>query len=263
MVLLFKKLTANRNLLKNLVVRDLKHRYVGSIGGFIWSVIHPLVLLVSYTFVFTVIFPQKLGPEFGTDSFAIFVLCGLLPWLLFSDTLIRNCSVISDNAPLITKTVIPAEILPISVTISNLVQHMIGLTILLIVMVGFYSIHLSALWIFLYMAMLLMLAQGLGWILAGLHVFLRDTIQALQILIFLWFWFTPVLYSADHLPANLRFLAAFNPMALIVTGYRNSLLNIAQPGPVEVGLVFAASLGVLLLGAALFKQAKPAFPDVL
>src|SRR5688572_17711891 len=163
MVLLFRKLAANRNLLKNLVVRDLKHRYVGSIGGFVWSVVHPLVLLVSYTFVFTVLFPQKLGPEVGTDSVAIFVLCGLLPWLLFSDTLVRNCSVISDNAPLITKTVIPAEILPISVTISNLVHHMIGLAILLFVMVAFYSIHLSVFWIFLYMVMLLMLAQGLGW----------------------------------------------------------------------------------------------------
>ena len=109
MFALFKKLVANRNLLKNLILRDLKHRYVGSIGGFLWSVIHPLVLLVSYTFIGLVFRPQ-MGVEFGTDSFAIFVLCGLLPWILFSDTIVRNCSVISDNAPLITKTIIPAEI---------------------------------------------------------------------------------------------------------------------------------------------------------
>src|SRR5215510_8742844 len=137
MLALYRKLAANRNLLKNLILRDLKHRYVGSIGGFLWSVVHPVVLLVSYTFVFGVIFRTQMGPEFGTDSFAIFVFCGLLPWMLFSDTLVRNCSVISDNAPLITKTVIPAEILPISITISNLVHHFIGLGILLIVMIGF------------------------------------------------------------------------------------------------------------------------------
>src|SRR3954469_14393227 len=101
----FRKLSANRNLIKNLIVRDLKHRYVGSIGGFLWSVIHPIVLLISYTFIFGVVFPQRLGPESGTNSFAIFILCGFLPWLLFSDTIIRNCSAISDNAPLITKTV--------------------------------------------------------------------------------------------------------------------------------------------------------------
>jgi ABC-type polysaccharide/polyol phosphate export permease len=258
-----KRLAANRNLLKNLVLRDLKHRYVGSMGGFIWSVVHPLVLLVSYTYVFATLFPLQLGPEFGTDSVAIFILCGLLPWLLFSDTLLRNCSVISDNAPLITKTVIPAEILPISITISNLVHHVIGLTILIAVMLLFYSIHLSALWIFLYMAMLLLFAQGLSWILAGLHVFLRDTIQALQIVMFLWFWFTPVLYSTDRVPSNLRFLSTLNPMALIVTGYRNSLLHLAQPKPLEIAIVLAASLAVFLIGALLFKQAKPAFPDVL
>src|SRR2546426_3965340 len=169
MFAMFNKLAAHRNLLKNLILRDLKHRYVGSIGGFLWSVVHPVVLLVSYTFIFGVIFRPQMGPEFGTDSFAIFVFCGLLPWMLFSDTILRNCSVISDNAPLITKTVIPAEILPISITISNLVHHMIGLVILLGVMFVFYSVHLSVLWLALYILILLMLAQGLGWIVAGLH----------------------------------------------------------------------------------------------
>jgi len=263
MIAWFKKLAANRNLLKNLILRDLKHRYVGSVGGFLWSVIHPIVLLISYSFIFGVVFKPKIGPEFGTNSFAIFVLCGLLPWLLFSDIVMRNCSVISDNAPLITKTVIPAEVLPISITISNLIHHVIALGILLVVMLLFYSVHLSAAWVLFYMLMLLMLGQGLGWIVAGLHVFLRDTIQALQILMMLWFFFTPVLYSIDLLPENLRFLAMLNPMAVIVTGYRNSLLNLAQPAGVQIAIVLATSIAVFVAGALLFRQAKPAFPDVL
>src|SRR6266478_7141110 len=159
MVALFKKLIANRNLLKNLVIRDLKHRYVGSVAGFLWSVIHPLVSLLSYTFLFTVVLPTPLGPQSGTDSFAIFFFCGFLPWFLFSDTIMRNCSVISDNAPLITKTIIPPEILPISITISNFVHHLIGLAILLTVMFLFSSVPLSALWIVLYIGMTLLLAQ--------------------------------------------------------------------------------------------------------
>src|SRR3954468_7547399 len=121
MLSLAKKLKANRNLLKNLIIRDLKHRYVGSMGGFLWSVIHPIVLVVSYSFIFKVM-GMKPGTGSGTENFTIFFLCGLLPWILFSDTVVRNCSVISDNAPLITKTVIPAEILPVSITISNLVH---------------------------------------------------------------------------------------------------------------------------------------------
>src|SRR5215469_18038311 len=209
MFALYRKLTANRNLLKNLILRDLKHRYLGSVGGFLWSVIHPVVLLVSYTFIFGVIFRPDMGPEFGTDSFAIFVLCGLLPWILFSDTVVRNCSVISDNAPLITKTIIPAEILPISITISNLIHHFIGLAIVLAVLAGFYSVHISVMWIVLYMTMLLMFAQGLGWIVAGLHVFVRDTIQALQIAMLLWFYFTPILFpieTLDRAPKSIRVL---------------------------------------------------------
>src|SRR5215831_15869674 len=111
-----RKLIANKNLLKNLILRDLKHRYVGSIAGFLWSVIHPIVLLVSYFFVFSVVFRLKMGVETGTTNYGIFLICGFLPWMLFSDTVLRNCNVIADNAPLITKTVIPAEILAISLT---------------------------------------------------------------------------------------------------------------------------------------------------
>src|ERR1051326_1306531 len=97
------KLAAHRNLLKNLVLKDLKHRYVGSIGGFLWSVVHPLVQLAVYSFAFEVVFKMRLGPEHdGGTNFPIFIFCGLLPWLLFSDTLARSCMSITENSQLIT-----------------------------------------------------------------------------------------------------------------------------------------------------------------
>jgi homopolymeric O-antigen transport system permease protein len=265
MIRFIRKISANRNLIKNLVLRDLKHRYVGSMAGFLWSVIHPLVLLVSYTFVFTVMFgsSNRLGPEYGTDHFAIFLFCGILPWLMFQDTVMRNCSVITDNAPLITKTIIPAEILPISITLSNLIHHLIGMSLLVGALILFYDIHLSVLWILLYLPMLLLFAQGLGWIAAGLHVFLRDTIQALQIMMFVWFWFTPVFYPIEKIPENLRFLFRLNPVAVIVTGYRSSLLNLNRPDLSQTAAVMLVCIAVFALGALLFRQTKPAFPDVL
>jgi ABC-type polysaccharide/polyol phosphate export permease len=257
------RLIANRNLLKNLVLRDLKHRYVGSMGGFLWSVVQPLVLLVAYTFVFSGVLRQPMHPEFGTNSFPIFLFCGILPWLLFQDTLIRCCSSITDNAALITKTIIPAEILPMAITVSNLIHHMIGLTILFVVLFFFQGLHLSALWLLVYAPLLLMFAQGLGWIAAGLHVFVRDTIQALQILMFLWFWFTPVFYSMELVPPRMQFLVKLNPMAHIVTGYRNSLLHLSPPNVIQIAFLLAGSLLIFVIGALLFRQAKPAFPDVL
>jgi ABC-type polysaccharide/polyol phosphate export permease len=260
---LLSKFAANRNLLKNLIIRDLKHRYVGSAGGFLWSVIHPIVLLVSYTFMFGVLNPQALGPDFGSGSFMIFIGCGLLPWILFSDTVIRNCSAVSDNAPLITKTVIPAEILPLAITISNLIHHLLGMAILVAALVATSSVHLSALWILLYIPMLLLFAQGLGWIVASLHVFVRDTIQALQIVLLLWFFFTPVLYPLGRFPENLRALSVLNPMALIVTGYRNALLDLSPPAALHILVGLGASILVFVAGALFFRQTKPAFPDVL
>jgi lipopolysaccharide transport system permease protein len=257
------KLAARRNLLKNLVLKDLKHRYVGSVGGFAWSVIHPLVLLASYTFVFTKVLHLSVDPQFKTGSFALFLFCGILPWILFSDTLMRNCTSITDNTALVTKTVIPSEMLPMAITLSNLVHHAIGLGILLVVLAVFHTVPVSALGVFLYIPIVVLLAQGLGWILAALQVFLRDTVQGLQILLFLWFWFTPVLYSADRVPA--RFLWAFklNPMVLIVTGYRNSLLGLPQPTPGEIVKALFVSMAVFVIGALVFRKAKPSLPDFL
>lgn len=257
-------MAANRNLLKNLVLKDLKHRYVGSVGGFLWSVVHPLVQLAVYSFAFRVVFKQPLSAaQSGGTNFSVFMFCGLLPWLLFSDTLARSCVSITENAQLITKTVIPAEILPLSITVSNFVHHLIGLSILLAILVIFFQVHVSALFILLYMPMLLLFAQGLAWMVAGLQVFLRDTTQALQIVLFVWWWLTPLMYAVDWLPVRFQRLVELNPMAIIVTGYRNSLLHLKQPEPATVLLVFAASIGVFALGGFLFRQAKPAFPDVL
>ena len=255
------KLAAHRNLLKNLVLRDLKHRYAGSVGGFCWAVIHPLVLLVSYTFVFKVVFKAKAPP--GVENFTLFLFCGILPWLLFSDTVTRCCASITENTQLITKTVIPAELIPMSIALSNLIQHGIGLAILFTVLIAFFDIHASALLIFIYMPMLLMLAQGLGWIVASLQVFLRDTSQVLQIVMQLWFFFTPIFWAMESLDAKNQALLQWNPMAVLVTGYRNSLLNLEQPGSSAILIVFALCTFVFVLGAFLFRQAKPAFADVL
>ena len=261
MRLLF-RLADNRNLLKNLVVRDLKHRYVGSLGGFMWSVVQPIVQLLTYWFAFYIGILRRPGLDEGNIGIPVFLFCGILPWFLFTDTVVRNCSAITDNAALITKTVIPAEILPIAITVSNLVNHAIGLGVLLAVLAISGSIPLSAFGILLYLPMLVLFAQGLGWIVAGLQVFVRDTIQVVQIALSVWFWLTPVMYGLNNVKGFEKF-ALLSPIAVIVTGYRNSLLGWSQPGLPYVALAAAISMAVFLIGAVMFRQAKPAFADVL
>ena len=259
---LVSKLVENRNLLKNLVVRDLKHRYVGSVGGFMWSVVQPVVQLLTYWFAYTVVFQVRPGMDTANVSIPLFLFCGILPWFLFTDTVVRNCSVITDNKTLVTKTIMPAEILPIAITLSNLVNHGIGLGILLLVLAVFGTIPFSALGILLYLPMLVLFAQGLGWIVAGLQVFVRDTIQVLQIVLSVWFWLTPVMYRPDKLK-GFEHVAMLSPMAIVVTGYRNSLLNLGQPSFAQVLMAAAISAIVFIVGALIFRQAKPAFADVL
>jgi lipopolysaccharide transport system permease protein len=256
---LLSRIANNRNLLKNLVLRDLKHRYVGSLGGFMWSVVQPVVQLLTYSFAFSVGILNRSGLE--NVSIPVFLFCGILPWFLFTDTVVRSCSVITENASLITKTIIPAEILPVAITISNLVNHAIGLAVLLAVLAISGTVPLSVFGIFLYLPMLVLFAQGLGWIVASLQVFVRDTIQVVQIGLSLWFWLTPVMYSLDE--KGFQKVAMLSPMAVIVTGYRNSLLGFSQPPLPYVALAAAVSTAVFLIGALAFRQAKPAFADVL
>lgn len=258
------RLLSHKNLLKNLVMRDLKHRYVGSMAGFLWSVIQPLVMLVCYSFVFQTVLNNQLDPKYG--SYPIFLLCGILPFTLFNETVLRSCGSIIDNKALITKTIIPAEILPLSITISGLVLHGIGMGVLLTILLIFRTIPLSAFGILIYLPILLMFSQGLGWLVAGLQVFLRDTMQALQILMTLWFFLTPVFYPMEQITGKhpgIASLMALNPLMVVVTGYRSSLLGIAQPHIGQIAVATAISVAVFIAGGLIFHRAKPAFADVL
>ena len=118
-ILFLRNLVGLRSLLFQLVRRDFEKRFVGSAMGWIWGLIHPLVLLLSWTFVFSICLGQK--PPAGTTSYPLFLFAGMLPWLLFSDTVQRSTSSLLDHSNLITKTVFPAEVVPISVFLSSLI----------------------------------------------------------------------------------------------------------------------------------------------
>lgn len=258
------RLGSSRNLLRNLVIRDLRNRYVGSIGGFVWSVIYPVVLLICYHFVFAVVFGQRFGvEEYGTENFALYLFCGILPWLMFSDTVLRSSTSVTENANLVTRTMIPSEILPIAVMISNLLHHLIGLAILLTILAVTGMLEWPALAVLLYMPPLVLFAQGLGWLAAGLNVFFRDTVQILNVLMMFWFWFTPVFYPASMVPEEYRLLMNLNPMAVILSGYRSAFLELPPPPLESFAVLIAWTAAAFLGGALFFRQSRVAFADVL
>lgn len=260
----FKKIYVQRGLIRNFVIRDLRARYIGSFMGFFWSVIHPIVLLVSYTFVFSIIFGLRPLPDSGTTSFPLFLFCSILPWLFFQDTLQRSSTVVIDNTNLVTKTLFPTEILPLTVMLAGLVNHLIGFAILLVVIlftVG--KISVVILFVPAYLLVLMLFTLGLSWLVASLNVFVRDISQVLSVILTFWFWFTPIFYSAERFPSKLLFLVRWNPMAHIVTAYRDCLLRMTVPNLRTLALLAAVSLLVFIAGGAFFRHTKREFVDVL
>ncbi len=258
------KIYIQRNLIRNFVMRDLKARYVGSFMGFFWSVVHPIVLLVSYTFVFSIIFGLRPRPDTGTTSFPLFLFCSILPWLFFQETLQRSSTVLIENANLITKTLFPSEILPLVVMLSSCVNHLIAFAILFCVLLfALGKVSLFILFIPVYLFLLMLFTLGLSWFISSLNVFVRDVSQVLSVVLTFWFWFTPIFYSVDRFPHRLLFLVHCNPLAHFVSGYRDCLLRMRMPDIEILAILAALSLAVFAAGGLFFRKTKRAFVDVL
>ncbi len=258
------KIYVQRGLIRNFVVRDLRQRYIGSLMGFFWSVIHPIVLLVSYTFVFQTIFHVRPLPETGTTSFPLFLFCSILPWLFFQDTLQRSSTILIDNANLVTKTIFPTEILPLSVLLAGVVNHLIGFAILLgILLFTGGSISPLILFVPVYFFVLMLFTLGLAWMVASLNVFVRDIAQVLSVILTFWFWFTPIFYTSSQFPRRYLFIVQWNPLAHIVIAYRDCLLQMRVPNLPNLGLLTLVSAAVFAGGGMFFRQIKREFVDVL
>jgi lipopolysaccharide transport system permease protein len=260
--LFLRNLVERRSLLFQLVRRDFEQRFVGSSMGWIWGIIHPLVQLASWTFVFQICL--KNPPPAGVRSYPLFLFAGQLPWLLFNETLMRSSSSLLDQSNLITKTVFPSEIIPVSVFLSTLVGHVLAL-VLMVAATGVFLNQISVFLIFLplYILVIGLLAVGLGWIFASLNVFLRDTAQVLSVILTLWFWVTPIFIAEDTYPRWGHFLLAANPMSYVVRAYRAMLLNSEVPSFEDFAVSAAYGTVAFIAGGLFFRYMKRGFADVL
>lgn len=259
-----RNLIERRGLLAGLVKRDFETRYKGSVAGWLWGIIHPLVLLVSYTFVFSVCLQQTPGPGEVTQNFPLFIFAGMLPWLLFTETLQRSATSLLEQSTLITKTVFPSEVVPIAIFLSSLVSHLIAVALALCgALIFLHRISPALLALPLFVALLGLFAVGLAWVAAGLQVYLRDTAQVLAVILTLWFWVTPILASEQRFPRRLKFLLVFNPLAPIVKAYREMLLGGTWPRLGEIGISALWSIPVFIGGGLFFRYMKRGFADVL
>src|SRR5256885_9407973 len=182
-----------RGLIQSLVARELKARYRGSVLGFLWSFINPLLLLSIYSFVFTTIM-QNNDPRIR--PFAVFMFCGLLPWTWFSASLSEGTSSLIAGGNLIKKVLFPAEVLPIVSVLANMVHFVLGLAILAAFMIGFHHYPNPAAlpWFPVVVVVQLIFTLGLALALSALTAHFRDTRDLLANLLTLWFFATPIIY---------------------------------------------------------------------
>jgi lipopolysaccharide transport system permease protein len=253
-----------RDLLMNYVRKDLKERYVGSVFGFYWSVINPLILLGIYTFVFSVIFQVRFGGQPGFGLAALYIFCGMVPWMAFHEAVGRSTGILIDNANLIKKVMFPSKILPMYIVFSHFVNLLIGFGILLAaVLLTGRALTPWLLLLPLYIFAQLLLTLGACWLASTVNVFLRDSAQLINQLLIILMYLSPIFYSVSMIPEGVRRYAYINPMAGLIEGYRDILLNGTAPNLGGLAYFYAVALVIFVAGYAVFSRNQHTFADVL
>jgi ABC-type polysaccharide/polyol phosphate export permease len=238
----------------SLVARELKARYRGSVLGFFWSFVNPLLLLLVYTFVFTVVLPGAHPPEL--EPFALFMFCGILPWTWFSSSLLESSGVLIAGGNLIKKVLFPAEVLPVVTVFANLAHFMLGLPILLAFLAWNGRLGPAALLLPLPMAVQLVFTLGLALGLSALTVHFRDIQNILGHLLHLLFFASPVLYLYGEVHGGLRSFLRFNPLSHILVSYQQILFEGRFHHAFGLGMAALAALATFAFGAFLFDRLR-------
>ncbi len=260
------RLLQHRLLIRTLVQRELTARYRGSVLGFLWTFIHPLMLLGVYTFVFTYVIDPFRGE--GADPYALFLFCGLLPWTWFSSALAESANSLLMGGNLIKKIIFPAEVLPTVSVLHNGVNFLLGLPIYAVFWLWFKpeSISLHLLWLPLVIVVQGLFTLGLAWLLAALTVHYRDVKDLLANILTLWFFGSPVIYSYTHLDETKPgewgpFLLQLNPMTHIIEAYHTSMFTGEMLHWRRFGVTAIVALLTFVLGYYFFDRLRDSFVE--
>lgn len=257
-------ISEHRGLVRSMVRRDLTSRYKGSIIGPAWAIITPAVMIVIFTVIFSGIFGARFGAAGGHLSFALYLFCGLLPWIAFSDGVQRSTSSLTDNVNLVKRVVFPTEALPVNLALSAITQQMLGTIVVLAgALILERAIHPTILFLPVLLIPQLLATIGLGWLMASLGVFIRDMPQFNQLALTAWMYLTPIFYPENIIPPKYQWLVNLNPMAPLIRSYRRILLEGKTPDWRGLGVTLVFAIVCFVLGYWWFERTKKAFADVL
>ena len=252
-----------KHLIFSMAKREVATQYVGSILGFVWTFIQPMVMIFVFWVVFSVGFRVK---PMNNVPFVVWLTAGMAAWFVFSDIVNGSASCIVANAHLIKKTLFHSQTLPVIKIASCLITHSIFLFVLLGLIlfqkmpVSFYYFQF-----FYYLFCMVVLAMGFGWAAAALNVFIRDVGQIVSVFLQIGFWATPIFWDINIMPAKIQIIFKLNPMFYVVQGYRESFIYFVPfwAHPRQTLYFWLVSAFVFLMGALIFQKLKPQFADVL
>jgi lipopolysaccharide transport system permease protein len=276
---LVRQVVRHRQLVWDLVKRDLAGRYVGSSMGLFWSVVFPLVQLAVFMFVFRIMLRARWGDAHGERETALVMLAGILVWTAFAETVSRSTNSLVENANLIRKVVFPSQVLPPYLAISSLVNMLIGLPIVVLGVALFTdgSVGAPLLAVPVLLVLQAIFTLGLAYVFAAFNLFFRDTFHLMGVALTVWMFCTPIFYPPEmvtHASVTLGewaggreigfgWLLELNPMHWLIAAWRDVLC--ADRWPVWSDLARFAGVGAVLFaaGATFFETHRRRFPDLL
>ena len=257
-------LWSHRSLLWDFVQFDLKQRYTGGSLGFFWTVVTPLLELVTYTFVFHGLLGIRFEEQSGWTHYALYLFCGMVTWLSFSDGLSQAGISLTNNGHLIKKIHFPTLLLPTHVVLSAAINQVIRTMILILAILLFtQEMAWTVMLVPLVMVLQLVLTLGVGLLLSVGTVYFRDMNHWVNASLLLLMFLTPVVYPAAVYPRQYSLLLQLNPLAHLVGLYRELLLNGALPHPHSIIIVMVTSCISLLIGYSVFHHHQRRLADVV
>jgi ABC-2 type transport system permease protein len=249
---------SQKELYLNLALRELRSKYKRSFLGWTWSLVNPLAVMVVYTIVFKLFLKVSIPAGFhGINVFALWLLCGMLPWIYFQNSVQGSIGSLTGNANLIKKTYFPRELLPAA-------TDAIEMGLLLVALLGFgdWKAILFLPYVLLLMVLMAVFALGFGLLLSALNVYFRDIEHFMNIIFLVWLYMTPIIYPIQRVARYATILKA-NPMTDAVLCYRDVLYNGTHPGWLELVYFAAWAIGIFFLGRAVFNRLEVGLAEEL
>lgn len=247
-----------RDLLWELVTRDMKLRYKGSVLGIAWSLLNPLAQLLVFGLVFSTILPLNI------PNYTAFLFSGLLVWSWFQSSLFAATTVIVEGRSLIKRPGFPVALLPVVTVTANLVHFVLALPVLLLfLLLTGLPLHATVLLLPLLIAIQFLLTLSLAYFLAAIHVTFRDTQHLVGVILLLFFYLTPIFYDGSVVPPTFQPVFRLNPLLHLLEAYRAILIEGSLPALVPLGVITAVSAALLLWGFRVFRRASYTFVEEL